>query len=740
MVMEKRLISANLSTQSVTFRPGQPPATFEVVVRNDSDQQAQFQLELSAAGASSYPGADWYRLSPEVSVAKPPGDETRFQVLIVDSPLPHFAGAVNLTVRVLSPQLPGEARRVLRLIVEAGAEGLPLSLSLVPQHLQVYPRNAVDITVRVCNLTPRPVDAVLRLSGLAPAWMTNGTERRVLLPPSAEELVLFQCQPPGVTQAPNQSYPFGVEASSQSIAAIRADGILEILPVGFIKFAATPPKQSIPAAKGWWLDWKTKTAVVYAAFGNLSNVKSWINVEVGGCDRQPCTPEPSQPALLGLGETVQLPLTIRTQRPWVGLGRKLKLDLYPQLQAGSAVDVEPATQPVELRILPIVPLWLVLAVLALLAALLAWLLQPDPIGHVASVNAMRFSSDALSVVSGSNDCTIRRWTVQGNQLQPEGELGDVSPTSCNFDVNPRGVLAQTTNQIWSIEFFPKDNDRIAAGLANGAVQLWNLPNPDPNRMEQLKDPDDQTGDRVFALAFAEDSRTLYSGHGSGTIRVWQRPPGARFEVRPLNRLRLTNQPDYRADYEVFALALSPDGQYLVSAGSDMTVVLWDLTAPDPNQVPQLLMPQASPRDYVYDLEFAPGTAVLATSDSNGDITLWDITACRSHSQSTSVSSPVLNCQPQRRWRAVEGDRAIPIRSIRFSASGRQLVSADDSGRVMLWTLDGSTDPVPPDGKLLYTSPQKTKSVDSVETAQNLLVVSGGDDRQVVLQRIRREGQ
>jgi len=43
--MEMREISATLSEQALTFRPGGPPVSFDVTVINESDRFASFQLD-----------------------------------------------------------------------------------------------------------------------------------------------------------------------------------------------------------------------------------------------------------------------------------------------------------------------------------------------------------------------------------------------------------------------------------------------------------------------------------------------------------------------------------------------------------------------------------------------------------------------------------------------------------------------------------------------------------------------
>jgi WD40 repeat protein len=724
--MNQRPISVTLSTQSLTVQPDESPAALDIFVRNDSDQQAQFQVELFVPGANPNAGSEWYRLEPEVSVAKPPGDTTRFQVSVFASPLPNFSGTTTLTVRVTSPQLPGEERRVLRLIILPGAIAAPVSVSLMPPHLQTYPRNAVDITVRVRNLTYQPLEVLLKLSGILPGWLTGGAERSLTLNPNAEQILAFPCQPPALTHAPSRAYGLRVEAITKGSSPIGAEGILEVLPIGFLRFAADPIQQSIPAKGALLPDWKTKTATVYGAIENLSNVEQKVGLTVQNQVPPGCQWELPIPANLGLRETVKLPLQVLVERPWVGLGRRLKLVLSPQLQIANAVEVEPPQQAVDLKVLPIVPLWLSLALLALVLALLALLLRPQPPGHTDLVNAVRFNGDGLSVVSGSQDCTVRWWRVEGNRLRPEGEFSGSVRETCNSQpLQKRGTLAFADRSVNVLEFFPKENNRVAAGTDNGSVQILELATR--RLIQTIKDPADTKTDRVFALAFTDDARTLFSGHGSGTIRVWQRPSDSQnFPSQPEPALLKVPQ-----NQQVRALAISPNGQTLISSGANNSLFLWQLGNATPQ--PQPILPIAGDKappfaDFIWSIAFVPNSQTLATSDSNGNLVLWQLDQCQS--EATDLRCPV---------QFQQASPATHIRSVRVSQDGRWLASAGDDGRVMLWQLDENRR-FSGQRRLVYHSdaaPQQKQipTIDLKNRERDLLIVTGGYDRQVKLHRV-----
>lgn len=733
--MENRVINASLSTQSLIFRPGGPPALFEVTVINGSDQFAAFQLEVLAAGASRSSGSLWYRLSPEVAAAKPPGGITQFKIVIFDTPLPAFVGTINLTVRIFSPQLREERKLLVRLTIEPGATPTLLSVELPVRRLQVYPRNSVDIPVRVRNLGQQPVDVVLRFAGLDQSWVIGSAERRLLVDPGTQAETTFQCQPPSAVQAPSQDYPFIIEASSRDASPVSTEGIFEVLPVGYIEFTATPQQQTIPSKGGWLPDWKSDSASFKLLFKNTSNLRQQVNVQLQGRDKRKCTyrvnPEDAE---VGIGETTKVLLEVSKKRPWLGLGQTLRLEAKALLSDQRLGSTDPATQTLELQVLPIVPLWLLLALLALLAALLALLLRPAPIAHTDFVNSVRFSGDAFSVVSGSDDCTLRLWTIDGDHLEPKGT--DMSrEVACDGKrPHPAGLLAVAGKPVRALRFMPEDSDRVAAGLESGEIQLWNV----RTRQQEgkLKDKRDTTSDRVFDLVFTKDSRRLFSSHGSGKVRVWERPsPGSEFKLDPQQVIDLGE----KLKYPIQALALSQDERTLVTAGNFKRVILLlDPTKPNPNRR-RLSAPELNGGDgeFIWSLAFAPGSSkLLATSDSDGYITIWDLDKCQVINTTSQQDEPIeQKCEMRDRWRAAE----MSVRSIAFDLDGRKLVSGGDDGRVVDWPLTPQSKldrQTAVNGRIIDKSPKKLNSIDLTKDNQGTMIVSGGDDFQVKLHRLR----
>lgn len=777
--MQSRGIDASLSTNNLTFRPGSVAVSFEVTVFNVSELFAAFQIEVVAAGANRNPKNRWYKLSPEVSAAKPPGSSTVFQIVIIDTPLPGFVGAVNLTVCIFSPQLRQERKFIVRLTIEPGTGRSLLQVILPVQQFQVYPRNLIAIPVQVRNLSPHPSEVVLQLTRLNPSWIINSTERRLFVDPGSVAETSFQCQPPVATQALSQIYPFTLIATSQDNFTVQADGTLDVLPVGFVEFSTKNPKRTIPMKGGWFPNWKSSVATFDLLLKNTSNLQQQVNLQVQGSQQRrwkyKVIPENAD---LRLGETTNVLLETTVKRHWLGLGKTLRLEVKTLLSDQRLGSTTPATQPLELQIRPIVPLWLSLAVLAILAVILLLLFKPEPIAHTATVNTL--SVKGSTAVSGADDCTIRRWKILGDRLQPQDELSmddleelkqkEIRPLTCRKPIEPKGVLAIADEPVVALQVLPDESNRVAIGLLKGGIELRDLGTGEwiQNVTEGEQEVTIKT-DRLYAMAVTEQANYLFSGYASGKIRVWRRS-GINKQFEFAKSLAVPS----RLQYVIQALALSPDESQLVAAGEKNSLIVWERSwwqqVQAQNHANKLVLSDKlnsnRQNNTYFDVAFLPNNSNLfATADSGGFITIWDLNQCQAIKNSSvnttndlgfainsNLTVKELNqpatyqCQERDRWQA----SSQAIRSIDFSLSqdGRLLLaSAGNQGQVVLWTLTSEGELVDRQATVtnekIYQSPDKHKaqsiySTDSNQAIRSIklilgkkrnVIVSGGEDRQ-----------
>jgi WD40 repeat protein len=165
--------------------------------------------------------------------------------------------------------------------------------------------------------------------------------------------------------------------------------------------------------------------------------------------------------------------------------------------------------------------------------------------------------------------------------------------------------------------FSPDHQLLAAGDDNGEIRLWSL----PKGFELPKLAEERT--RIYALAFGPDPRQravqekpalrcpwlLAAGHAGGTVAVWD------LETQtPRSYCR-------DSDRDIYALAFSPDGALLASAGR-IPARLWDVAT-------GRLLLKWSERNLMTGLAFSPDGRHLAVSflpiySQHGGLEVWEL--------------------------------------------------------------------------------------------------------------------
>ena len=156
-------------------------------------------------------------------------------------------------------------------------------------------------------------------------------------------------------------------------------------------------------------------------------------------------------------------------------------------------------------------------------------------GHGGPVRALAISNDGTSLVSGSFDTSVIRWSLLRNVADQvmRGHDGPVNAV-----------------------VFLKDG-RIVSGGADTHIAIWTPGETAPRTVLE-----GHTGP-VVALAVSPDGKTLASASWDHTVRLWPLADGTPrvFEGNTQN---------------VNGVAFSPDGAQLISAGYDATVRIWQV--------------------------------------------------------------------------------------------------------------------------------------------------------------------
>ncbi|MBE9208006.1 hypothetical protein IQ244_16035 [Nostoc sp. LEGE 06077] len=719
--MAINLVNTKISTQVLNFQPGGLPASFDVTVVNESNQFASFEIEIIAAGSGESLGSNWYKITPSVSAKNPPGDSTKFNVTIINTPVAGFIGKMNLIVRIFSLELRSEDRQILRLIVEAGAGTVPMQVELITEKFPTLPRELIEIKVRVFNPSQLPASVSLKPVGLKPQWFINGDEKLLQVAPGTKIETSFLCQLPIAEELPSQAYPFTIEANyPNGIPSRSQEGIVNVNPVGSINFKCFPDKRQMPEFRPWLPQPGTNSTTYQLECRNLSNLSQQISIEIKeGEERQPKCFWEVKPEFLELqpGETQNLQLVVKKRRHWFGLIQKLSFKVNATV-SDHRINANDENQFIRLIIYPILHIWLQIVLGTLLLILLwflSWLNPDSPFfGHSDAVTFVQFNGVGDRAVSASLDQSIIRWNI----------AGFINPLINQQEEKIKGI----NKSVRIVRYKPIDNDVVAAGLENAEIQLRDVLGSSGNKVIfSIENKDD----RVFGLEFSQDSRFLFSGHGSGAILQWNVNSALLGDSKSLKE-PINTKNGKNVNFAISTLTLAgKDKQNLVIAGRYNNLAIWNYSQDQLWKVPY--NPPGSQNDYIESVDSAEyNPDLLATADTMGQITLWNMKQC--------LDNRKVQCQIIDQWR--DGHESKAVRSVALSRYGCYLVSGGDDNQVMLWPLskEGKREPDFINGIkiqnnnwmgwITFWKRRVINSVDIKVVRNKILVISGNNDSTV----------
>lgn len=126
----------------------------------------------------------------------------------------------------------------------------------------------------------------------------------------------------------------------------------------------------------------------------------------------------------------------------------------------------------------------------------------------------------------------------------------------------RNTFAGHEQDIYSLDF-AKDGRTIASGSGDRTVRLWDIESGQLIMSLAIEDG-------VTTVAISPDTRYVAAGSLDKSVRVWDISNGYLLE-------RLEG-PDGHKD-SVYSVAFAPNGRDLVSGSLDKTIKMWELMAP-----------------------------------------------------------------------------------------------------------------------------------------------------------------
>ncbi len=211
-------------------------------------------------------------------------------------------------------------------------------------------------------------------------------------------------------------------------------------------------------------------------------------------------------------------------------------------------------------------------------------------GHSGAIYSVALSPDGQTIVSGNADRTIKLWNLRTGELihnlvgtsgklavsavamSPDGEMFTSNDSSSVkvWDAITGELLRTLEGHAFPVTSITisSDSKLLISGSQDGTAKLWNLRTGEllNTFLHGSRLPNGDPSEGVYALAISPDGQTLVTGSGleQNTIKLWNVRTGA--EVRTLKGHTDT----------IYSLAISPDGQTLYSGSLDGKIKVWQV--------------------------------------------------------------------------------------------------------------------------------------------------------------------
>ena len=284
--------------------------------------------------------------------------------------------------------------------------------------------------------------------------------------------------------------------------------------------------------------------------------------------------------------------------------------------------------------------------------------------HASRVRSLAFLPDGSKLVSGSNDDTVRLWTL--DSMTPPLVIEDHKGAVWRIAVSPRGdrfasassdgtvrlrSLGGTLVQRFDIQrgivpdvAFSCDGATLALETQQGTIQVWDVDNGSVVAEWRAHD-----GEHVNKIAFDPGSpERLITGGDDDRVRMWSVSGMALAELQ-------------RHDSDVETVSYDPTGHIVLSAGSDNMVRRRDL---DSGEDMSLLFGHAN---WIGAMDVSPDGRFVATGSGDDTLRIWDM---ESGTQLHALTAP--------------GTGAI--HAVAFSPDGARIATGSNDGTVRIWHL------------------------------------------------------
>lgn len=228
---------------------------------------------------------------------------------------------------------------------------------------------------------------------------------------------------------------------------------------------------------------------------------------------------------------------------------------------------------------------------------------------------------------------------------------------------------------WCVTFSP-DGQKLATGHGDQVVKIWNV------QTRKLEQTISIGTDQVLSLDWPE-ANTLVVGNADRIARIYDLSTKKAREIRGHDKAPVPWDGVNSWHWAMRGVAMSRDGQTMVSVSNDRTARLWNVLG---NNLKHRL---AHP-DAVTAVLFFPSGRLVATGCNDGGVRVWEVNTGRERGQIRSKGGAIISPDL--------------VRSLAFNTDGTQFLTAAGQ-RLELWQVERQVAITPEEKKPLESLPR-----------------------------------
>jgi WD40 repeat protein len=258
-------------------------------------------------------------------------------------------------------------------------------------------------------------------------------------------------------------------------------------------------------------------------------------------------------------------------------------------------------------------------------------------GHENEVTSIAFSPDGKTIVSGSTDGTLRRWDAKAHKALGEAIKGHI------------GVVT-------SVAFSPSGKVIVSGGFDNTS-RLWDaatgraIGQPLEVKEDTVEIEGHNPSYHVNSVAFSPNGKVIASGTNYKTLRLWDAATG-----------RAIGEPLIGHNNSVDSVAFSPDGKIIVSGSYDNNIMLWDAETHK-----AIGGPLTGHHNGITSVAFSPDGKTIVSGGYDDTIRRWDVDTGK------TIGEPFI------------GHKGT-VTSVALSPDGKTIVSGSRDKTLRLWDV------------------------------------------------------